>query len=112
MELVGLIRGAKTDRVLADRARMVLWWDDGMSAAEISDRLGVTPRTAASWRSRYAVEGAAGLADRPKALKRRGHDGQVRSRLVALTRMSPPAELGLSHWSSRALARYFTCTEE
>ncbi|MER7842285.1 IS630 family transposase, partial [Streptomyces sp. NPDC096040] len=29
---------------------------------------------------------------------------QVRARVIALTRMSPPAESGLSHWSTRTLA--------
>lgn len=29
----------------------------------------------------------------------------MRSRIMALTRISPPAETGLSHWSSREMAR-------
>lgn len=110
-ELAVLVSDARADRAIVDRARMVLWWDDGVSAVEISDRLGVTPRTASSWRSRYAAGGVAGLSDLVRRPRRPIHDGRVRARLLALTRMSPPAELGLSHWSSRELARYFTRTE-
>ncbi len=31
---------------------------------------------------------------------------QVRSKIVALTRMSPPQELGISHLSSREMAKH------
>jgi transposase len=36
---------------------------------------------------------------------------RVRARIIALTRMSPPAETGLSHWSTRQLAAYLKRTE-
>jgi DDE superfamily endonuclease len=32
--------------------------------------------------------------------------GQVRSRIIALTRLGPPEQTGLTHWSSREMARY------
>ena len=97
--------------MVVDRARMVLWWDDGVPAAEISDRLGVTPKTVRFWTVRYAMEGTTGLVDRFRDGKPRVHDGGIRGRLLALSKTSPPQELGLSHWSSRELARYFTRTE-
>jgi transposase len=109
-DLSGLIRASGTDRVVADRARMVLWWDDDVPAAEIADRLGVTPKTVRFWTVRYAMEGRSGLADRFRVGKPRLHDGDIRARLLALSRTSPPPELSLSHWSSRELARYFTRT--
>ncbi|ABD11122.1 hypothetical protein Francci3_1746 [Frankia casuarinae] len=34
----------------------------------------------------------------------------IRSRVLALTRATPPAETGLTHWSSRELAKYVTRT--
>ena len=107
-ELTGLIRASETDRAVIDRARMVLWWDDNVSAAEISERLGVTPKTVRFWTVRFAMEGAAGLMDRTRDGKPPIHDGGIRARLLALSRTSPPEESGLSHWSSRELARYFT----
>jgi hypothetical protein len=35
----------------------------------------------------------------------------VRARILALTRVAPPAETGLSHWSSRQMAAYVSRTE-
>jgi hypothetical protein len=36
---------------------------------------------------------------------------RIRARILALTRESPPAETGLSHWSSRRMAAYISRTE-
>ena len=36
---------------------------------------------------------------------------RIRARILALTRTSPPAETGLSHWSSREMADYVRRTE-
>lgn len=68
----------------------------------------MTPKTVRSWAVRYAMEGTTGLVDRFRDGKPRVHDGGIRGRLLALSKTSPPQELGLSHWSSRELARYFT----
>ena len=35
----------------------------------------------------------------------------MRGRILALTRMSPPAGTGLSHWSSREMAAYVKRSE-
>jgi hypothetical protein len=37
--------------------------------------------------------------------------GTVRARILAASRTSPPAETGLSHWSSREMAAFITRTE-
>ena len=63
------------------------------------------------WLGRYAAEGAAGLLDRSHAAPREQVPARIRARILALTRTSPPAETGLSHWSSREMARYITRTE-
>jgi len=36
----------------------------------------------------------------------------IRSRILAATRMSPPADTGLSHWSSREMAAFIKRTED
>lgn len=110
-ELDALIHSRDAERSVVDRARMVLWWDDGMSADEIEYRLGISRRTSAKWRSRYADEGIAGLINKPRPLRAPAHGGGVRARILALTRSTPPEELGISHWSSREMARYFTREE-
>jgi transposase len=83
---------------LAQRARIVLLAADGVSNVEISERLGVSKPTVTSWRDRYRVGGIAARSGRPRTL---GH-----REIVAATLKSPPAKLGLTHWSSRLLARH------
>ena len=58
------------------------------------------------WRNRYREKGVAGLANRDRPGGRQQISPQVRSKIVALTRMSPPQELGISHWSSREMAKH------
>ncbi|WP_229882614.1 IS630 family transposase, partial [Streptomyces alanosinicus] len=62
-------------------------------------------------RTRYLEEGVAGLVEK----KRGGGKAQVsprtRSRVIALTKMTPPAETGLTHWSTRTLAAYLKRVE-
>jgi transposase len=91
---------------VCDRARMVLWRADGRSAADIAGALGTTKQTVYRWLERYERLGADGLTDRVPTGRPRQVPESVRSRIVALTRTSPPAETGLSHWSSREMARY------
>ena len=45
-ELNGLARDKSVDAVLALRARLVLWWDDGHSAVQIAHWAGVTDKIA------------------------------------------------------------------
>jgi len=63
------------------------------------------------WLSRYAGDGMAGLLDRPRGAGREQVGASVRARILAATRTSPPADTGLSHWSSRQMAAFITRTE-
>jgi hypothetical protein len=63
------------------------------------------------WLSRYAAQGVAGLLDRSHAAPREQVPARIRARVLALTRTGPPAETGLSHWSSREMARFIVRTE-
>jgi hypothetical protein len=56
--------------------------------------------------SAYAKSGIAGLWGIPHPGKPRTHDERVRSRIFAVSRTSPPEHTGLSHWSSRKMAKY------
>ncbi|WP_414687657.1 IS630 family transposase [Mycobacterium sp.] len=105
-ELNSLARDKSVDAVLALRARPVLWWDNGHSAVQIAHWAGVTDKTARLWPVRYAESGIEGLHGIPHPGKPRAHDERVRSRILAVSRMSPPQNTGLSHWSSREMARY------
>lgn len=78
---------------------------------DIAELLGVSLPTVDRWRSRFAERGLAGLAgDRPGG-PREQVPARIRARLIALTRMTPPASTGLSHWSTRELAKYLKRTE-
>lgn len=94
------------DRSVAARAQIVLWRADGYSVAEIVALSGAAKPTVYKWLRRYEDSGLDGLIDLARPGRPRGIPQRVRSRIVALTRTSPPASTGLSHWSSREMATY------
>src|SRR6187549_3889900 len=96
---------------VATRARIVLWRAENWRKKEIAELSGLSRPTVDLWLGRYASEGIAGLADRPRDTGREQVPGWVRARVLAVTRTSPPAESGLSHWSSRELAAFLRRTE-
>jgi len=87
---------------LAQRARIVLLAGDGIGTQEIAGRVGVSKPTVIGWKRRYATEGLGGLGDRPKAGKPRTTDDVE---IVLRTLEPPPERLGVTHWSSRLLAK-------
>jgi len=96
---------------LATRARIVLWSGEGRRRKDIAELLGVSLPTVDRWKIRYAQRGVAGLeGDRPGGARDQV-PARVRARVIALTRMTPPAFTGLSHWSTRELAKYLKRTE-
>jgi transposase len=105
-DLRALTNGREVPARIATRARMVLWRAEGRQKQEVAALAGVSRPTVDLWLDRYACEGVAGLADRSHAAPREQVSVAVRGRILALTLASPPAETGLSHWSSRELAGY------
>ena len=70
-ELERLIRKGKTERRVAERARIILWADDGLSMGETAQRLECSEQTVLNWRrdflARREEEGVvAALQDRPR----------------------------------------------
>jgi transposase len=107
-ELSSLAGDRRVDAVVAGRARMVLWRDEGRSAEEVAVLAGVSRPTVNTWVRRYHADGVSGLSDRPRPGKPAEVPGSVRARILALTRMTPPEVTGLTHWSSRGLAAYLS----
>jgi transposase len=100
-ELTRWTRAPSLRAGLAQRARIVLLAADGAGTSEIVARVGVSKPTVIAWKKRYAAEGIAGLDDRPKP----GRPAQVDEVAVVLATLEPPpAELGVTHWSSRLMA--------
>jgi transposase-like protein len=88
---------------LAQRARIVLLAADGVSNTEIADRVGVSRPTVIDWRARYERSGIAGLDDEPRSGRPRSVDHDA---IITATLTPPPKRLGVTHWSSRLLARH------
>src|ERR1700712_340879 len=87
---------------LARRARIVLLAGEGVPNAEIARRVGVSRPTVIGWRERYLEGGTAALDDRPRPGRAKQID---ESAVVVATLEKPPERLGVTHWSSRLLAR-------
>lgn len=49
-QLEKLVSSGKTERRLADRARMILWADEGITIAETQRRLGCSEQIVVNWR--------------------------------------------------------------
>jgi transposase len=101
-ELAGLTRSSSVSAGLAARARIVLLAAEGTPNVEIARLVGVSRPTVNVWRARYAEHGLAGLADQKRSGRKRSIDQR---RIVAETLRRPPGSLGVTHWSSRLLAK-------
>lgn len=110
-ELRALMNSRDVPAVVATRARIVLWMAKGRRRKDVAEWAGVSLPTVDRWVDRYAADGLAGLDDLSRAAPRAQVPAWVPARILALTRTTPPAETGLSHWSSREMAGYLKRTE-
>jgi transposase len=114
-EHVGELRAVANSRdvsgAVATRARMVLWTAEGRMRKDIGELAGVSLPTVDRWVDRYTAHGLAGLEEHKRGAPRQQVPARIRSRILALTKATPPAETGLSHWSSREMAAYIGRTE-
>ena len=110
-ELQAVVKSADVPAPVATRARVVLWRAEGRLKKQIAELAGVSRPTVDLWLDRYEAEGLAGLVDRSHAAPREQVPAPIRARILAATRMSPPAGTGLSHWSSREMAAFIKRTE-
>jgi transposase len=109
--LRALVNDSATPASMATRARIVLWRAEGRQKKEIAALAGVSRPTVDLWLARYVAEGIAGLLDRLRGAGREQVPAAIRARILAVTRTTPPAETGLSHWSSREMAAFIKRTE-
>jgi transposase len=89
---------------VVERARIVLLAAEGVPGVEIAERVGCSEPTVIRWRSRFAERGLAGLVDEPRPGKPPTIPQAMRDEILSITLTEPPAELGITHWSSRLLA--------
>lgn len=107
-ELRSLTTSTEVLAVVGTRARIVLWHAEGRMKKDIAVLAGVSRPTVDLWLARYSADGAAGLLAQQPGGPREQVPADVRSQ--ALTRATPPAETGLSHWPTRTMADYITRT--
>jgi transposase len=88
-----------------ERARIVLLAADGLAAWEIAERVGCSEPTVSKWRKAYLWRGVHGLEDAVRSGRPRLHGPDKRFEVWWKTQLAPPEELGISHWSSRLMAR-------
>jgi transposase len=84
------------------RAQIVLLADEGRSTRSIAQTVGVMPRTVSLWRGRYAREGFAGLADKPRPGPKPKYTAQTGRRILAVLEQPPPA--GFGRWTGPLIA--------
>ncbi|AQW48480.1 IS630 family transposase [Streptomyces violaceusniger] len=105
-ELRELVNSSAVSADVATRARIVLWASEGRRRMDIVELAKVSLPTVDRWKGRYAESGLAGLTRKKPGGGRDQVPPHTRGRVIALTGMSPPADSGLSHWSTRTLADY------
>jgi transposase/DNA-binding CsgD family transcriptional regulator len=102
-ELEKLVRTPSTPAGLSRRARAVLLMAEGVSGVEIAKLVGYTVVQVSRLRRRVAEEGISGIYERPRPGRPAKITARKRAQVVALTLRKP--EPGLSHWSTREVAR-------
>ena len=104
LELEKLSRRRTTSVRVVQRSRIVLLAAEGMQNKQIAERLGVAPRMAALWRSRFIELGVAGLMkDAPRPGRTPAISPLRIAGVIARTTQSRPA--GATHWSRSRMAR-------
>jgi len=97
------VRAAPQAR-LKRRSRIVLLLAGGLSQAAVAAKLGVSRRTVAIWRRRFAEGGPPALQhDRPGRGRPKGRSAQAIAAIKAAM-ANPPA--GCERWTARGLAKH------
>lgn len=110
-ELRAAVGPGTYDGSVSARAQIVLWHHEGHRKADIAKMSGASRPTIDKWIGRYEAYGLGGLASGTSPGGPRTIPGRIRGRVLALTRQTPPEELGISHWSSGKMAAYIRKTE-
>jgi transposase len=95
--------GAKIEKRLHDRAKIILRCLDGKKNIEVAVELGISRLTVAKWRNRFAIKGIEGLADSPRSGKPKTYDTAFRNNVLQTLEQPPPK--GQSSWDGKSLAK-------
>jgi transposase len=95
---------------LVERARMICKLLDGESVSKVASDLKVRPNTIIDWRNRFAIQGIAGLYDRPRSGKPPKYDEEFRAQVLKTLEQPPPP--GQSCWDGPAVARHLGASDD
>jgi transposase len=99
------VRSRSAPARVVERARIVLLASDGLAARTIAERVGCSRPTVVHWRQRYERGGLAALEDAPRSGAPRTLP-HAQADILFATLDGPPKKLGVTHWSSRLLAKH------
>jgi transposase len=101
-ELRALVRAPRTPRALADRCKVVLLDEQGLTYAAIGAKIDMREQTVLKWRGRFLRDRLAGLKDKPRpGVKKKITDAQVAGVVRKTLEEKPP---DATHWSTRSMA--------
>lgn len=107
IELEQLKRSQTAEARLVERAKMVLWFQEGQKPVDIAAKLDRTAATVYSRLKRFDDEGMAGLKDKQKSGRKPTYTETERGQVIALAR-TDPQKLGLpfGNWTLDRLVAY------
>jgi putative transposase len=103
-QMTGMLnKGRQSARVLR-RVSVLRQLDQGQTAAQVADHVGVAPKTVRAIARRYAEEGLdPALYEKPRPGQRRVLDAGQSQRIIAMVCSRPPE--GRARWSIRLIAQ-------
>src|SRR3954451_15348978 len=101
--LQSLAHRARSQSLLARRARGVLACAEGLDNKAVARKLRVSLGMVGKWRSRFLQAGREGLLDEPRpGAPRKVNDAQIEEVIIQTLERTPRSE---THWSTRGLAK-------
>ena len=102
-ELRTLLRRPGTPRALADRCRVILLDEEGLTYAQIGAKIDMREQTVLKWRKRFLADRLAGLRDKPRPGRERTITDEKVAEVVRMTLEEKPPDA--THWSLRSMER-------
>lgn len=110
-ELERLSRSRSEEARLVERAQIILACLSGKRNDEVAAEFDTQPGTVGTWRKRFAVQGIAGLYDKPRSGKPPKYPAtELKLRIIAKLEEKPPA--GLAAWDGGSLAKELLVSDD
>ena len=94
--------GAKVEKRLNQRARIVLACLEKKTNLQVAQQLSVSRFTVAKWRNRFSDKSLDGLVDNPRSGKPKKYGETIRNKI--LQKLEDPPPTGQSTWDGKSLA--------